>query len=154
MGGMQKKFWMALVVVAAGVLLASGVARAQADEDDYDGPMAHMHFLVLKDYNGKPVKNAAVVLHPVTKKGQQAKGGLELKTDTEGRTSIEGIPYGQLRVQVLAPGYQTFGEDYEVNKGDMLITVKLKRPTGQYSVYGQQPQQSGEQKADPNKKPQ
>ncbi len=116
------------VVLGVGMI---GLAPAQEDE----GPMSDLRFVVLKDYNGKPVRNAAVVLHPMTKKGKQARGGLELKTDNDGRTSIDGIPYGPLRIQVLAPGFQTFGEDYKIDKPEMEITVKLKRPGGQYSVY-------------------
>jgi len=71
----------------------------------------------------------------VKREGKQAKGEMELKTDAEGRTNIDGVPYGSLRVQVLAPHFQTFGEDYEINKPETEITVKLKRPGGQYSVY-------------------
>jgi len=111
--------------------------------------MSDLRFVVLKDYNGKPVRNAAVVLHPVTKKGKQARGGLELKTDNEGRTSIDGIPYGPLRIQVLAPGFQTFGEDYKIDKPEMEITVKLKRPGGQYSVY----ENKGDAKKSDDKQP-
>ena len=91
--------------------------------------------MVLKDYNGKPIRNAGVVMHPVNEKGKQSRGGLELKTDAEGRASFDGVPYGTLRVQVLAQGFQTFGEDYEINQPEMEITVKLKRPQGQYSIY-------------------
>ena len=108
-----------------------GLARAQNDE----GPMSDLRFVVVRDYNGKPVRNAAVVLHPVNKKGKQARGGLELKTDNDGQTNIDGIPYGPLRVQVLAPVFQTFGEDYQIDKPEMEITVKLKHPGGQYSTY-------------------
>ena len=117
------------------ILLGLALVGLAAAQDDDDGPMSDLRFVVVKDYNGKPVRNAAVVLHPVTRKGKQAMGGMELKTDNDGRTNIDGIPYGPLRVQVLAPGFQTFGEDYEINKAQMEITVKLKRPTGQYSVY-------------------
>src|SRR6202166_4399231 len=99
------------------------------------GPMLDLRFVVGRDYNGKPVRNAAVVLHPVNRKGKQARGGLELKTDNEGRTNIDGIPYGPLRIQVLAPGFQTFGGDYDINKPQLEITVKLKKPGGQYSIY-------------------
>ncbi len=108
-----------------------GLVRAQDDE----GPTSSLRFVVVRDSDGKPVRNAEVVLHPVKRKGKQAKGEMELKTDPEGRTNVDGIPYGPLRVQVLAPHFQTFGEDYEINKADMEITVKLKRPGGQYSVY-------------------
>jgi hypothetical protein len=122
------------IVMAAVIVLGVGmIGSAQAQEDE--GPMSDLRFVVVRDYNGKPVRNAAVVLHPVNKKGKQGRGGLELKTDNDGRTNIDGIPYGPLRVQVLVPGFQTFGEDYEINQPEMLITVKLKRPGKQYSVY-------------------
>jgi hypothetical protein len=117
-----------MIVLALGMI---GSARAQDDQ----GPMSALRFVVVRDSDGKPVRNAEVVLHPVRRKGKQAKGEMELKTDAEGRTNIDGIPYGPLRVQVLAPHFQTFGEDYEINKAEMEITVRLKRPGGQYSIY-------------------
>lgn len=98
-------------------------------------PTASLSFVVLKDYNGKPVRNASIVLHPVNDKGKQSRGGFELKTDDDGKTSFDGVPYGKLRVQVLAPGYQTFGEDYDIQQPTLDITIKLKRPQSQYSIY-------------------
>lgn len=131
---MKRSFVGLALMVALGIVLgAPGAVWAQ---DDDDGPMSNMKFLVVRDASGKPVKNAAVVLHPVKKNGKQSMGGLELKTDEEGKTWIDGIPYGQLRIQVLAPGFQTFGEDYEIKQPETQITVRLKKPTGQYSVYG------------------
>jgi hypothetical protein len=122
------------------------------------GEEALLKFVVLRDYNGKPVRNAGVVMHPVNKSGKQSRGGLELKTDAEGKASFDGVPYGKLRVQVLAPGFQTFGQDYEVNQPEMEITVKLKRPQSQYSIYEDHP---GDKKKDdkneqkpPEQKPQ
>jgi len=138
-----------LIMSAVAIMLGvgmMGMARAQDDE----GPMSDLRFVVLKDYNGKPVRNAAVVLHPVSKKGKQSRGGLELKTDNEGHANIDGIPYGPLRVQVLAPGFQTFGEDYQIDKPELEITVKLKRPGEQYSVY----ENHGDAKKADDKKPQ
>jgi hypothetical protein len=122
------------MVMAAMIVLALGMNRSARAQDD-EGPMSALRFVVVRDSDGKPVRNAEVVLHPVKRKGKQAKGEMELKTDAEGRTNIDGIPYGPLRVQVLAPHFQTFGEDYEINKAEMEITVKLKRPGGQYSIY-------------------
>ena len=134
-----------------------GTVAAQKDKDDE--PTAILNFLILKDDNGKPVLNAAVIMHPVAR-GKQGRGGLELKTDAEGKTSFDGIPYGKLRVQILASGFQTFGEDYEVNQARMQFTVKLKRPQGQYSIYESHPgdkKDDAKDKApapDPNAKPQ
>src|SRR5712692_6808983 len=131
-----------MIVFCFGIV---GLVRAQ----DEEGPTSSLRFVVVRDSDGKPVRNAEVVLHPVKRKGKQAKGEMELKTDPEGRTNIDGIPYGSLRVQVLAPHFQTFGEDYEIIKAEMEITVKLKRPGGQYSVY----ENHGDDKKADNKKP-
>jgi hypothetical protein len=136
-----------------------GIVSAQKDKDNE--PTAVLNFLILKEDNGKPVRNAAVIMHPVNTHGKQERGGLELKTDGDGKTSFDGIPYGKLRVQVLAPGFQTFGEDYEINQGKMDFTVKLKRPQGQYSIYDTIPAEKKDDKKndktptpDPNAKPQ
>ena len=94
-----------------------------------------LDFVVLKEATGKPVRNAAVILHSVDKKGHQGRGGLELKTDMNGKTTIEGIPYGKLRVQVIARGLQTYGEDFIIDQPAHQITIKLKQPQGQYSIY-------------------
>lgn len=94
-----------------------------------------LQFVVIRDYNAKPVRNASVILHPVNKGGKQNRGGFQLKTDAQGRTGFDGVPYGILRVQVLAQGFQTYGEDYTINQPSMEITIKLKRPGGQYSIY-------------------
>ncbi len=113
------------------LLFMAALAWAQDDE----GPTSSLRFVVVRDSDGKPVRNAQVVLHPVKRKGKQAQGEMELKTDPEGKANVDGIPYGPLRVQVLAPHFQTFGEDYEIDKPQMDFTVKLKHPGGQYSIY-------------------
>jgi hypothetical protein len=140
---MRKIFlaWVAVTVVAAA---APVLAQNQKDADE--GPSSSMNFLVLKDDNGKPVRNAAVIMHPVNPKGKQERGGLELKTDTDGKASFEGIPYGMLRVQVLAQGFQTYGEDFDIEQPKTEITIKLKRPQSQYSIYDDHPK-------DPNAAP-
>lgn len=143
--------WMkARVVIGVTLaLLTAGLVWAQDDE----GPSSDLKFVVVRDYSGRPVRNAAVVLHPVNRKGKQARGGLELKTDNDGRTSIDGIPYGPLRIQVLAPGFQTFGEDYEINKPALEITIRLKKPGGQYSLYEKREAAKPDDKAASDKKP-
>jgi len=152
---------LSLVVAMTLTMWFAGTSAVEAGASDkrsqYDVPVSALSFVVLKDDNGKPVRNAGVVMHSVGKNGKQDRGGLELKTDAEGKASFEGVPYGKLRVQVLAPGFQTYGEDYEVNKPTMEITIKLKRPGGQYSIYENQQNDKKPDKTptpDPNAKPQ
>src|ERR1039458_4595972 len=97
-----------LVMVTAIVLGFGMVALAAAQDDE--GPTSALRFVVVRDSDGKPVRNAEVVLHPVKRKGKQAKGEMELKTDAEGRTNVDGIPYGPLRVQVWRPISKRLGK--------------------------------------------
>lgn len=97
--------------------------------------LASLQFVVVKDSNGKPVRNAEVVLHPVDKDGKQKQEGFELKTHEDGKATINGIPYGKMRIQVIAHGFQTYGEDYDINQPVHEITIKMKAPSEQYSIY-------------------
>ena len=150
----QAQIWALACLVGFAALC--GIAAAQKEKE---GPTAVLNFLVIKEDNGKPIRAAAVIMHPVDPDGKQRRGGLELKTDAEGKTSFDEIPYGTLRVQVLASGFQTYGEDYQVDREKMDITIKLKRPQKQYSIYGNQSGDKSDKKdnppaPDPNAKPQ
>ena len=131
----MKRICLALVVLA--MLLPAAIAEDKS---------ALLKFVVVKDYNGKPIRNASVVMHPVKKDGKQSRGGLQLKTDPDGKASFEGVPYGKLRVQVLATGFQTFGDDYEIDQPIEEITVKMKRPQQQYSIYEDHPSEKKDEK--------
>ena len=85
-------------------LLAADSDAGQRQEVRRPARLSNLRFTVVKDANDKPVRAASVILHPVNKDGTQSKGGFQLKTDGEGNTGTEGIPYGPLRIQVLAPG--------------------------------------------------
>jgi hypothetical protein len=135
--------WVVLLSVA---LAVPGLAKKKKEL------LAEMSFVVVKEDNGKPVRNAAVVLHPVDEDGKQQRNGLELKTDADGKANFDGVPYGRLRIQVLATGFQTYGEDYDVDKPSLDLTVKMKRPAKQYSIYEEHPEKRNPEGED--KKPQ
>ena len=50
---------------------SSGLSAALAQDE-----LALLNFVVIRDYNGKPIRNASVVMHPVEKNGKQSRGGL------------------------------------------------------------------------------
>jgi hypothetical protein len=110
------------------------LALAFGDKKKEDESASDVKFQVLKADNGKPVRNAAVILHPVGKDGRQSRGGSELKTDSEGNTEIT-VPYGKVRIQVIAPGFQTYGQDVDFSEPEKTIVIKLNRPGEQYSIY-------------------
>ena len=111
---------------------------------------------VLKASNGKAVENAAVVFHPIDDKGKDA-GGMELKTDENGKAKLNVIPIGDtLRLQIIAQGFQTFGNDYKITAASREITIKLRHPARQYSIYQKHPdaQLGGPQVEEQRAKPQ
>ena len=97
-------------------------------------PTSHVEVTVVRATNGKPVENASVIFHPL-EDGKNA-GNMELKTNDEGKAVIDLLEIGSdVRVQIIAPGFQTYGEDYKIDKDNMALAIKLKRPSGQYSIY-------------------
>ena len=129
-------------VIVAGLSLAVCLFSAGAQQDTskrgrkYKAPppTSRIEITILRDVNGKPIENAAVVFHPML--GDKDQGNMELKTNEDGRAVIDVLPVGStVRLQVIAHGFQTFGDDYTIDKADMAIEIKMKRPGAQYSIY-------------------
>jgi Carboxypeptidase regulatory-like domain len=102
----------------------------------YKAPPAtsHIEVTVIKKANGKPISNAAVVFD-ATMDGKD-QGNLEVKTDPDGKAVIDVIPTGStVRVQVIATGFATFAEDYQVDEPSRQIAVSMIRPQEQISSY-------------------
>jgi hypothetical protein len=98
-------------------------------------PTSKITVTVTKAFDGKPLENASVIFHPLNKKGKD-EGGMELKTDENGKATLNLIPVNsELLLQVIAPGYQTFGNDYEIKTATREIAVKMRAPAQQYSIY-------------------
>lgn len=128
----MKRLWFLLILLIT-IAAFAGDKKKEKDEDK----SSDIKVTVLKAENGKPIRNAAVVLHAVNSKGRQEGGGLNLKTDNEGVTTYSGLPYGKLRVQVIVPGRQTYGQDFEINQPEQELVVKMEPPQKQYSIYDQ-----------------
>jgi hypothetical protein len=102
----------------------------------YKAPPAtsHIQVTVIKKFNGKPISNAAVIFD-ATMDGKD-QGNLEVKTDPDGKASIDLIATGStVRVQVIATGFATFAESYEVTEPSREISISMIRPQEQISSY-------------------
>lgn len=98
-------------------------------------PTAQIDFTVLRASDAKPVRRASVILHAVNKDGKQAKDAFEVKTDAQGRVALSDLDYGKYRIQVIAEHLQTYGDDLEIMEPNKQMTIKLKEPQKQYSIY-------------------
>src|ERR1700704_3571432 len=102
----------------------------------YKAPPAtsHIEVTVLKKFNGKPISNAAVIFDATLDGKDQ--GNLEVKTDPEGKATIDVIPTGStVRVQVLATGFATYAEEYQVTEPSRATPLSMVHPQEQLSSY-------------------
>ena len=93
----------------------------------------------VRSMTDKPVERAAVVVkfdtRSVSKLGKKVRTNWELKTNQEGVATIPSIPQGAVLIQVIAKGYQTFGQRFEVKEAEKTIEVKLNDPQPQFSAH-------------------
>ncbi|WP_263384752.1 carboxypeptidase-like regulatory domain-containing protein [Granulicella arctica] len=149
------------LVVCAGLSVAVPVAYGQEDNvrrgRKYKAPpvTSHIEVTVVKSTNHKPIPNAAVVFHTIV--DGKDDGNLEVKTDPDGKAMIDVIPTGSdVRVQVIASGFATFGQDYKVDTATKEIEVAMIRPRAQVSAYTDsngQPSQRKPGVQEPNRPP-
>ncbi len=123
-----------LPLVAVGLMLlpcAWGDRRARKIKKP--PPTCNITVTVLKP-DGTPLENAAVVFQPV--KDNKPWGNMELRTKENGQANLNLIPIGQdLLLQVIANGFQTYGQVYKLPGATRRITVKLRYPASAYSIY-------------------
>jgi hypothetical protein len=132
----RRPIWFQSVLVLSIAFLASSLAFGQYRGRKYKAPPAtsRIEVQVTKKFNGKPIPNAAVVFNP-TKDGKDL-GNLEVKTDPEGKAVVDIIPTGStVRVQVIASGYSTFGQDFLIDEATKEIAISMVRPQEQISAY-------------------
>jgi hypothetical protein len=97
-------------------------------------PTARIEVTILREVSGKPIENAAVIFHPI--EGEKSKGNMEMKTNEDGKAMIDVLPIGDtVRLQIIAKGFQTYGEDFKIDKPEMTLEIRMKRPGEQYSIY-------------------
>ncbi len=104
-----------------------------------DAPMTKITVQV-KTLSGRPIERAEVVVNfvegrSIVKLGKKIRTTFELRTNQEGEARVPEIPQGKIRIQVIAKGYQTFGDFFEVNEPEKTIPITLNPPQQQYSAH-------------------
>jgi len=94
----------------------------------------------VKTLGGKAVERASVVVRfvegrSIAKFGKKIRTTWETRTNMEGVAKIPSLPQGKILIQVIAKGYQTFGQEFEITEEEKTIEVKLNPPQPQYSVH-------------------
>lgn len=104
-----------------------------------DPPMTRLRVEV-KTHGGTPIERASIVVRFVEgrskiKLGKKIITTWEVRSNQEGWAKIPPIPQGKILVQVIAKGYQTYGETVEINEEERTVEVKMNPPQPQFSVH-------------------
>ena len=86
---------------------------------------------------GKPLDRASVIVKFVSTdiKIKKLRTTWETKTDQEGYSRIPSVPQGKIQIQIIASGYQTFGQVFDVTEDEKTIEIRLNPPQAQYSAH-------------------
>jgi hypothetical protein len=95
--------------------------------------------VVVKTESGRPIDHAEVVVRFVRGHAvfnlKKLRTTYELRTNQDGEAKIPEIPQGEIRIQVNAKGFQTFGQIFDVTEEEKTIPIQLNPPQQQYSSH-------------------
>lgn len=147
------RFVLCLAILISATLLSANFCRAQHDtpppsdkqeqqpppeKSDKDKPAdagnVKLHIKVLTDA-GKPLANASVYVRFNVEGGllhHDKLAEMNFKTNQDGSVKVPEIPQGKVLIQVIAPGWHTYGKWYDEDKSEDTIEIKLVPPPRWY----------------------
>jgi hypothetical protein len=126
-----------LILLCLGMFLPAPAAaqdKSTESRDKSDSDTVRLTIVVTAGEDKKPVDSASVYVRFVEgrKLRKDKKIEMNLKTNAEGVCHSPEIPQGKILVQVIAPGWKTFGEYYDVNEPERTIQIELAHPPKWY----------------------
>src|SRR6266481_3707355 len=123
-----------LGVTTCAVAQEKAAATAQSESS---APASAVKKLTIEVSGGEKnvaVENASVYLKYVEEKKlrKDRKYALNVKTNRDGAAHIPDPPLGKVLIQVVAGGWKTFGQYYDLNDSGSVIKIHLDRPTKWY----------------------
>lgn len=120
-----------LAGVAASAQDKSADAKGKGDSSDKD---SRLTIVVTGGDEKKPIDSASVYIRFVEehKHGKDKKVEMNLKTNQSGICHVPVIPPGKFVIQVIAEGWKTYGEYYDVTDAEQTININLVRPPKWY----------------------
>jgi len=120
-----------LGVVAVSAQDKPADANSKVDSGSKD---TRLTIVVTGGEDKKPIDSASVYIRYVEehKHGKDKKIEMNLKTNQSGVCHVPVIPPGKFVIQVIADGWKTYGEYYDINQTEQTINISLVRPPKWY----------------------
>jgi hypothetical protein len=128
-----------LALAAAGVLSSSAQnsqaadPKAQPQQQKSDAP-SRITISISGGEKDLPVENASVYLKYIEERKIKKDKTVELnvKTNRDGTAHVPDAPLGRVLIQVIAEGWKTYGQWYDITDPKQSIKIHLERPPKWY----------------------
>jgi len=126
----------AVIIVAALLLVATRLGGQNAGEQEKD-ENTRLTLQVLSESKKEPVADAHVIVRFTEERmlRRDKRVSWEAKTNRKGFVVLSDVPTGTIKVQIIAKGYQTYGDQHELENQEEEVTILLQPPKGQVSAY-------------------
>ena len=124
-----------LAVVAADAWSQSGKSQDRnRDKDEDKDATTRLRIEVTGGDAGDPVDNASVYIRweRERKLAKDKKYEQNWKTNREGVVKVPSVPRGKVIVQVIAQGWKTYGQWFDLDQDEMTIKIRLQKPPKWY----------------------
>lgn len=113
----------------------SAQAAPKDKKDQKEQPPTVKLRIQVSTNKGKPIGEASVYVRFNESGGvfhHEKLAELNLKTNQDGSVKVPEIPQGQIMIQVIAPGWHTFGKWYDIEQDEELVKITLEPPPHLY----------------------
>jgi hypothetical protein len=126
-----------VLLLALSVILLPSVLSAQTGDKPAKGKQegtTKLRIEVTAGDEGNPVESASVYVRYTEgrKLGKDKKIEQNWKTNKEGVVKVPEVPRGKVLIQVIAPGWKTFGRWYDLDQDEQTIKIRLQKPPRWY----------------------
>jgi hypothetical protein len=115
-------------------LRAQDKGDAAKGKDAAPAQDSRLTIIVTGGEDKKPVDSASVYVKFVEERklSKDKKIEMNLKTNQSGVCHVPILPPGKFLIQVIAEGWKTFGEYYDISQTEQTIHIELVRPPKWY----------------------
>jgi len=128
----QSIAWLSIAVIASALVAASALGQSKDNSKDKPDPDAtsQLRIEVTAGEKSTPVDMASVYVRYVIKHtlSKDENAEMNIKTNKDGVAIAPGVPRGKVLVQVIAQGWKTFGEWFDVTQDEQTIKIHLDKP--------------------------
>jgi len=126
-----------VLLLALSVVLLPSVLRAQSGDkpakEKQEGT-TKLRIEVTAGEEANPVEGASVYVRfsEDRKFRKDKKTEQNWKTNKDGVIKVPEVPRGSVMIQVIAPGWKTFGRWYDLDQDEQTVKIRLQKPPRWY----------------------